>query len=80
MPGAVQEFAYLTAHKADVYRQIMRFVYEQHLTQHHTLPPEDITQAVQLPEYTTDACLADLEQLIQWATWGNAVTPDGSQR
>ncbi len=75
MFGALSEFSYLTAPKAELYRRVMRFFYEQHLAQRGALPPEDVAAAVGGAGYTLDACLLDLEQLLAWGNLGKRRDP-----
>lgn len=75
MFGALSEFSYLTAPKAELYRRVMRFFYEQHLAQRGALPPEDVAAAVGGAGYTLDVCLLDLEQLLAWGNLGKRRDP-----
>ena len=76
--GALREFGYLTAPKAGIYRALMRLMYEAHLSQRHTLPPEEILiglreqglgERYDLPD-DAEALLLELEQLVEWGNLG----------
>jgi uncharacterized protein (TIGR02677 family) len=73
MFGSVREFSYLTAQKASVYRQIMRFFYLEHLSQRSTIPPESVLENMLLfgeVGYDLDQCLTDLDVLVEWGNLG----------
>ena len=73
MFGSIREFSYLTAPKASVYRQIMRFFYLEHLSQRSTIPPESVHENMLLlgeVGYDLDQCLTDLDGLVEWGNLG----------
>jgi len=66
----IVEAKYLTETKADRYRPIIRYCFEQYERTNHHLSPEEILEALKespyFRDYTIDELQADLNQLCQW--------------
>lgn len=70
MLAGLDEFRYLTVPNAPLYRRVMRYFFEQYLSQRSTLPPEDALEAL-----AAEGILLDLEEVLgvldQLVDWGN---------
>lgn len=66
----ITEVKYLSAENAPRYRVIMRLFYINHENIHYEMTKEEVFQALSTTEgfedYTIDACLSDLSQLVSW--------------
>lgn len=77
MLTGLEEFRYLTAPNAPLYRRVMRYFFEQYLSQRSTLPPEDVLEvlAAEGTPLGLEEALGVLDQLVEWGNLGRRRDP-----